>query len=164
MSNIKLALDWLIPLLETNRIPFQITGGFAAHLYGAARPVNDIDIDLPTADLNHLLPEVTPYITYPAQRHRDTTWDLYVCTLDYNGQLIDLTGASDAFIKNKDTGCWDALEMNFNRVVWVNAHGHTLPIQNPVDLIAYKRKIKYDEEKHLEDVAAITRYLTDGRC
>lgn len=164
MPDITNTLDWIIPLLKKRKIPFQITGGFAAHLYGATRSVNDIDIDLPTSHLDELLPELKPYITCPAQRHTDSTWNLYVCTLDYNGQLIDLTGASDAFIKNKDTGCWDALEMNFNSVVWVNAHDHTLPIQNPVDLIAYKRKIKYDEEKHLEDVAAITRYLTDGGC
>lgn len=158
MPDIKRTLDWIIPLLKNRHIPFQITGGFAAHLYGAARPINDIDIDLPTPYLDLLIPELEPYITHPAQRHRDATWDLYVCTLDYNGQLIDLTGASDAFIKNKDTGCWDALEMNFDTVVWCNAFGHSLPLQNPADLIAYKLKIKYDEAKHLDDAAAVQRY------
>lgn len=162
MPDIKSALDWIIPLLKNREIPFQITGGFAAHLYGAARPVNDIDIDLPTSHLNLLLPDLSSYVANPAQRHKDATWDLYVCTLDFNGQLIDLTGASDAFIKNKDTGRWDALEMNFDTVVWRDAFGHSLPLQNQTDLIAYKLKIKYDEEKHLDDVAAVRRYISNN--
>jgi hypothetical protein len=159
MQDIKRALDWIIPLLKKKGISFQITGGFAAYLYGATRQVNDIDIDLPTSNLDSLLPEVESYITSPPQRHSDTTWDLYVCTLNYHGQLIDLTGASDAFIHNKDTGRWDALEMNFGLVVWRDALGHSLPVQNPNDLIAYKLKIKYDEEKHLEDVVAVRQFL-----
>jgi hypothetical protein len=100
-----------------------------------------------------------PYIDYPAQRHKDTTWDLYVCTLSYHGQLVDLTGDKEAFIYNKDSGNWDPLEMNFNEVVWVNVFGHTLPVQNPIDLIGYKLKIKYDEDKHLDDVEAVRRYI-----
>lgn len=158
MTDLKRTLDWIVPLLKGKAIPFQITGGFAAHLYGATRTINDIDIDLPTAHLNLLRTEIEPYILHPAQRHRDTTWDLYVCTLDYNGQLIDLTGATDAFINNKNTGCWDTLEMNFDSVVWREAFGHSLPLQNPADLIAYKLKIRYDEEKHLEDVAAVRQH------
>jgi hypothetical protein len=55
MSAIKRALDWVIPILKEQKAPFHITGGFAAHLYGATRVVNDIDIDLPTSHLNQLL-------------------------------------------------------------------------------------------------------------
>ena len=164
MKRIQRALDWIVPLLQSRGVPFHITGGFAAHLYGARREVNDIDIDLPTTSLQSLLPELTAYVEFPAQRHKDTTWDLYVCTLDYDGQLIDLTGDSEAFIHSKTSGAWEPLEINLHDVRWIDAFGHTLPVQNPTDLICYKRKIAYDEEKHLEDVKAVQQYVAGGNA
>ena len=163
MSKIKLALDWIIPLLKSKEIPFHITGGFAAHLYGASRAVNDIDIDLPTSCLDSLLPELNPNYDTPVQRYRDTTWDLYLCTLNYHGQLIDLTGDSEPYIRNKSTGNWDAMDMNFDQVVWTEGFGHMLPLQNPNDLISYKLKIEYDEAKHLDDVEAVRRYVRENK-
>lgn len=160
MSDVKRALDWIVPLLQEREIPFHVTGGFAAHLYGATRAVNDIDIDIPTTQLDILARELTPFIEYPPQRHTDSTWNLYVCTLNYHGQLVDLTGDTDAYVKNKDTGLWDHLEIDFSSVVWKDAFGFTLPLQNPRHLIEYKRKIKYDEEKHLGDIAAVCDYLS----
>lgn len=162
MGYLKQALDWIVPVLKEKKIPFHITGGFAAHLYGATRSVNDIDIDLPTEHLENLLPELQPFIEYPAQRHTDSTWNLYGCTLNYHGQLIDLTGDREAYINNKNTGQWEPLEINFAKVVWVNALGHDLPIQNPEHLVEYKLKIKYDEEKHLADVAAVRKYMSES--
>lgn len=156
---IQVALDWIIPILKKEGVPFHITGGFAAHLYGAQREINDIDIDLPTHHLLRLLPQFSQFISYPAQRYVDSTWDLFVCTLDYHGQLIDLTGDEEAFVINKGTGVRDPLIINFNNVVEVKAFGHILPLQNPTDLITYKSKIKYDEQKHLDDIRAIERYL-----
>lgn len=55
-NQIHAALDWLIPILTHSRAPFQITGGLAAHLYGATRPINDIDIDIPVSFLEVLAP------------------------------------------------------------------------------------------------------------
>lgn len=163
VNRVKRALDWIIPLLKSKEIPFHITGGFAAHLYGADRAVNDIDIDLPTACLNALLPEVAPYVESPAQRYRDSTWDLYVCTLNYHGQIIDLTGDSEAFIRDKTTGNWDLLRSDFHDVVLVEACGHLLPLQNPQDLMSYKRKIGYEESKHMEDAEVVQRYLLNSQ-
>jgi len=163
MGDLRSALDWLIPLLKERSIPFHITGGFAAHLYGANRSVNDIDIDLPTPALISLKSAIDPYIQDPPQRYKDATWDIYVCTLNYQGQLIDLTGDSEAYISNKHTGGWDPLTINFDKVIWVNAFGHRLPLQNPDDLLSYKLKIKYDELKHLADVEAIRLYIHNKR-
>lgn len=156
---IQKALDWIIPLLNSKGIPFHITGGFSAHLYGATRPINDIDIDLPTAALNALIPEVSKYLDFGPKRHVDSSWDLYVATLNYNDQLIDLTGAEDAYIFNKSSGSREPIIINFNDVVWVSAFNHRLPLQNPQDLMNYKLKLGYDEDKHLGDIAAIQQYL-----
>jgi len=159
MTPIERALNWILPILNNVEAPFHITGGLAAHLYGAKRPVNDIDIDLPSNFLDSISPELTKYTQFAPQRHRDTTWDLFVTTLDYEGQLIDLTGDMDAYVSNKLTGNWDPIAMNFDDVVWVAAFGHKLPLKNPKDLIDYKLKIKYDEQKHLADVDAIEGYI-----
>jgi hypothetical protein len=40
------ALRWIIGILDRHNIQYQITGGFAAKLYGSSREVNDIDIDI----------------------------------------------------------------------------------------------------------------------
>jgi hypothetical protein len=159
MIKIQNALDWIIPILQHKQVPFHITGGFAAHLYGATRPINDIDIDMPTACLDSVTPEVREFMDVAPQRHKDTTWDLYVATLNYQGQLIDLTGNTDAYVCNKTSGAWDSLEMNFNEINWIEAYGHQLPVQNTRDLISYKLKIAYDEAKHAGDVEAIRRSI-----
>lgn len=41
------ALKWIIKILNSKNIPYQISGGFAAKMYGSIRPLNDIDIDIP---------------------------------------------------------------------------------------------------------------------
>jgi hypothetical protein len=159
-TQIRDALDWLIPILTRTSTPFQITGGLAAHIYGATRTINDIDIDVPMSFLEVLSPQLAPFMEVPPQRGRDSTWDVYLTVLNYEGQIIDLTGDQEAFVHNKDTNEWDPLEMNFDTVIWLEAFGHRLPVQNPSDLIAYKRKVRWDEEKHVSDIEAVQRYIT----
>src|SRR5678815_3654346 len=103
MDRIADALRWLLPLLDRLGARYHVTGGFAAHLYGARRPVNDIDIDLPRAAIDRLAPDVAEYITFGPARYRDSTWDIYLLTLRYNGQDIDLTAVEDASLANKFT-------------------------------------------------------------
>ena len=96
MDKLKDTLDWILPLLKSRGISFQLTGGFAAHLYGARRDVNDIDIDLPLSALTPLMKEIHSHIEMPLQRYRDSTWDIMGTTLNFEGQLIELTAAEGA--------------------------------------------------------------------
>jgi hypothetical protein len=155
MDRLAEALRWLLLLLNEHGGLYHITGGFAAHLYGSKRPVNDIDIDLPRATLAKLAPQVAEFAIYGPGRYRDTTWDIYLMTLKRHGQVIDLTAIEDARLANKETGEWDALVMHLDDVEMVPYAGLLLPVQNRRDLISYKSKIAYDEHKHLEDVAAV---------
>lgn len=47
MRDTKAALAWITGILKSSQVPFQISGGLAANVYGATRELADIDIDLP---------------------------------------------------------------------------------------------------------------------
>ena len=50
MRNAKTAFLWIIRILKKHRVPYQVTGGLAAKIYGAKRKLNDIDIDISKKD------------------------------------------------------------------------------------------------------------------
>lgn len=163
MDRLVKALRWLIPLLEARGGRYQISGGFAAHLYGGRRPVNDIDVDVPRDVLDQLVPLVADYTTYGPGPYSDSTWDIpYLVGLKYGDQEIDLTAADGARISNKSTCGWDPLVMRLDAVERVEYGGLTLRVQNREDLIAYKSKIKYGEHNHLADIEDIRRAASGG--
>ena len=43
-------LRWIVEILNRNHIPYQLVGGLAAKIYGSARDINDIDIDILSLD------------------------------------------------------------------------------------------------------------------
>jgi len=159
VERLAVALDFIIPLLKAGAVPYQITGGFAVYLYGGTREVNDIDIDLPRAGLNTILPKLRPFIDSGPERYRDSTWDIELVTLTFQGQVIDLTVAEDAYIMNQRTGAREPLRMNFESVRKVFAFGRTLAVQAPEDLIEYKSKIVHEEAKHANDVSVVRHFL-----
>src|SRR3990167_1552031 len=77
------ALKWIIGVLEDNKITYQITGGFAAHIYGSTREVNDIDIDISEGSFQIILEDVRSKIVYGPCRYQDAKWDLQLMTLNY---------------------------------------------------------------------------------
>ena len=61
------ALRWIVRILQEGNIPFQITGGFAARMYGSMRALADIDIDVAGNRLNELAELVKEYSKYGLQ-------------------------------------------------------------------------------------------------
>ena len=50
--NIPETLTWLIAVFNQYNVKYQLSGGCAAHIYGASRMINDIDIDILNESLN----------------------------------------------------------------------------------------------------------------
>ena len=79
MKDTKKALHWIVKLLTTNEIPFQILGGFAARAYGARRELADIDIEVPSVSFRKLCDLVKEHITQGPMIYKDDImeWDQY---------------------------------------------------------------------------------------
>lgn len=155
MDKIAHGLKWITDILKKHAIPFQITGGLAAHAYGATRPIHDIDIDIPEDRFQEIIEEVKPYITEGPTRFVNNAWDIYVMTLDYNGQEIDIGGAYTTRIKDEKTSIWHDVKTDFATVETRNLFNTDVPIINKHDLIEYKSWLALPNDHQEQDVREI---------
>jgi hypothetical protein len=151
-ENLKTALIWIVGILSKNRIPFYVSGGLAAMVYGSKRPVYDIDIEISDLDFDKLFLLVKNYAVYGPQRYRDDNFDILLITLEHDEQKIDISGNESDKIYNNKKGEWEAGGAISN-IVEKEIFGLKIPIISRQDLVAYKRKIGRPSD--LEDVAAI---------
>lgn len=152
------ALKWITGILAENNIPYKIGGGFAAHVYGSTRPVNDIDISLSGKYFPIIVPLVKDYITAGPKHYLNEKWDCTTLSLNYNGQEIDMTDVDTLKMSNlektkwiqvKDIRLYDAIPTEINCI--------KVSIMDPRDLIAYKKEL--DGEHQLVDIKAVREYL-----
>src|SRR5665811_259828 len=128
MRNTKEALIWITDILKNHNIPFQITGGLAAKVYGATRTLADIDIDIPEDKFDPVKNEVLEFITYGPADFKSDKWDLLLMTLNYQGQEIDLSGAYKTKIFNQKSGTWENLFEDLSSAVIKEVYGIQLPV------------------------------------
>ena len=160
-DTLEAALKWIVGILETHRVPFQITGGFAAHIYGSGRPVNDIDIDVPDDKMELLLPDIAPYVTSGPARYVDERWDTKLITVVYHGQDLDICGADTMRIFDDATRRWFDMPSHLDTARPQEVFGIRVPVIDPAELVAYKRLLIGDHQK--VDIAAVQRYLAKNR-
>ena len=153
------ALHWIVGILNKNNIPYRIGGGFAAHIYGAERPVNDIDITLPGKYFKIIIPEVTEYITAELKHYSDEKWDCDGLSLNYHGQEIDITDIDTLRMSNKEQTKWFQTKDEFRMFpsLLINVDGINVSFIDPRDLVAYKKH--RDGDCHLIDIAAVKKYI-----
>ncbi|OGK51808.1 hypothetical protein A3B02_01870 [Candidatus Roizmanbacteria bacterium RIFCSPLOWO2_01_FULL_42_14] len=151
------ALKWIIGVLEDNKITYQITGGFAAHIYGSTREVNDIDIDISEGSFQIILEDVRSKIVYGPCRYQDAKWDLQLMTLNYNGQEIDIGGAFETKIFDSINQTWVPFPGDFSKRRHMLFAGTDIYVVDPQSLIEYKSLLDGKHQK--EDIAAIKKYL-----
>lgn len=153
------ALKWMVEILERKNILYQISGGFAAKIYGSTRPVNDIDFDIPEDRFKDVEKEVEPYIIKGPKQMNDGKWDLKIITLNYHGQEIDIGGAYEAKVSNKERTKWIPIPVDFSKVHKKEVEGIIISVVSPEDLISYKQFL--DGEHQVIDIEAAKNYLRD---
>jgi len=142
MRNTQAALVWITQILERFGIPYQIAGGLAANAYGVKRELADIDIDIPQKDFDKILNSVKETILFGPAHYKDEHWDLYMLTLCYQEQEIDITSADNIKIFNPLTGVWETLDTDFSKSTFKEVMGVWVPVIPKEDLLYYKRILK----------------------
>lgn len=147
------ALRWAVELLRKLNVPFQITGGLAARVYGCPRQLYDIDFSIPEEDFPVVEASVRPYVIWGPAHYQDDHWELLLMTVRYAEQEIDFGGAFQTRIFDPRKGVWVPFAENFSTAERRIVFGVEVPVICKEDLIAYKRILNRDVDR--EDVAAL---------
>lgn len=143
----KKALIWITEILNKYNIPFQISGGLSAKVYGSPRPLNDIDIDIPEYGFEKIADEVREYTIFGPEHYVDKKWDLLLITLNYFGQEIDIGGSENLKIFDEKSNKWLSFPTDFNKVVYTLISGVKVPVIPKQDLIEYKSYLNGNHQK-----------------
>ncbi len=146
-KNTEGAFIWIVGILQKHKIPFQISGGFAAKQYGADRDINDIDIGIHDNDFQKILPEIREHLIYGPEHYHDDTWDLQLMTLKYENQKIDIAGRDGIQFFDKTTNMWVPGHRDLTRCEYKNIYGIMVPVIPKDSLIEYKKKIMREVDK-----------------
>lgn len=156
------ALKWIVGILNKLEVPYRIGGGFAAHVYGAKRPINDIDISLPGKFFAAIVPEVKGYVTAGPKHYSNEKWDCDTLSLNYHGQEIDMTDIDTLRMSNKAKTEWFQTKDRYRQFpnVVANVEGIDVSLIDPRDLAAYKKELADADHQHqLVDIAAAEEYI-----
>jgi hypothetical protein len=150
------ALRWIIGILHRRAIEYQMTGGFAAKLYGSPRELNDIDVDICERDFKTILPDISDYVIDGPAHYNDGKWDGEFITINYRGQRIDIGGIDSLRITNKKRTEWIPYQRSYFDTLQIEVHGMMLKVLSPRKLIEYKKEL--DGKDQLIDIRAVEKY------
>ncbi|EOX4464617.1 MazG-related protein [Vibrio alginolyticus] len=153
-KKVKVALNWLKGLLESENIEYQIVGGLAATIHGGNREVADIDLYIENSDANKILALVSQYISKPLNHYSECGWDLEYFQLIYRDQKIEIGLAQHTKIQPSVDGSWHQLEIDFSKSVTKAYQGIELQVIPVHTLVEYKRIL--GREVDLIDVQQLT--------
>lgn len=154
MRNTKKAFIWITNILENKGIKYKISGGFSARLYGVNRELADIDIEIKNKDMISILQDVKPYLIFEPGRYVDEHWDLYLLTLNYEGQEIDIAEV-EAKIFNYQNQKWEDKNivekwMDSDNFEIKEVFGKKVLVESVKCLLEYKSKLL--REVDIEDI------------
>jgi hypothetical protein len=118
-----------------------VVGGLAARVYGATRPLVDIDPYVPTARLPEIAAAASDpavHLVRPPTPYQDAAWDLRFLALDHAAQRIELGGADEARYFARRASCWPDAAMDFARSGRRPVLGRLVPVMPRTELVAYK--------------------------
>ncbi|RCW19751.1 hypothetical protein DET53_11614 [Vibrio parahaemolyticus] len=138
-EKVKVALNWLKGVLDSESIEYQIVGGLAATIYGGSREIADIDLYIHNSDANKILARVAPYISKPLTHYSEYGWDLEYFQLVYRNQKIEIGLAQNTKIQSSVDGSWHQLEVDCSKSVVKSYQGIELRVIPVHQLVEYKR-------------------------
>lgn len=153
---IEVAFHWVVDRLEAHKIPYIVNGGLAARVYGAKRPVRNIDIDLPFDRARDLFEDLRAHLAHKPQVVRDAFWDLPYYRMTYKGQRIDLGDSNqvDADTPAITAAKEQAARHATNEIVTI--FGRFVPVVSKEELCHYKKKRGRPEDlQDLADMGAV---------
>ena len=151
----KEALVWIIRILRKKKIPYQITGGLAARLYGSTRPLADIDIEIHDKDIKKIFPHVKDYVVNGPLHYVDHQFDIYGVFLKYKGQSIDICGTDTQKVFNKPKNKKTSKIINLKKAIRKKVYGLSVKLVPLKDLIDYKKRLA--RKVDLEDIKQLTK-------
>ena len=148
------AFEWLISVLKKHKVPYQFSGGFAAKIYGAKRSLVDIDVDIPEDAFATLVKDVQPYLLYGPKMWRGEGFKVYLMTLNFKGQPIDIGGAYKTQIWHRKKKTWIPLATNLNEYCWKKVLNLRIKVIPKDELVKYKSMLnRRVDKKDLRDIA-----------
>lgn len=141
IRNTKKAFKWIVKILQKHKITFEVRGGFAARAYGSGRELADIDIQVKNIKTETFVSKVKNFIIWGPKRYKDNNWDLFLLTLKYKGQVIDISGLGSTKIFNKAEKKWEPLAFDPFFSIQKEIYGIKVPIISLRRLINYKKKL-----------------------
>lgn len=137
----KEALGWIVAVLREHKIPFQISGGFAARIYGAQRFLHDIDIDVPEKYLPFLAILLKNHLIHGLQKYHDHEFIAMFLTLRYKGQIIEISGCKTGKLFNKKERKWKSYCPRLAQAQKKKIFNMIVPVIKESLLIHYKKEI-----------------------
>jgi hypothetical protein len=147
------AFKWIVAILRKNKIPFQVTAGLAAKVYGSERPLFDIDLDVPEGRFQDIVRHVNRYIVYGPKQHVSSHFSLKLVTVKYRNQFIDIGGAYEPRIRHTSEDEWHKCPTNFANAKKLSVMGRIVPVVSREELVHYKGVV--GRKVDLEDIQAI---------
>ena len=138
---IKEAFKWIVQILEKHDVPFQISGGLAARIYGSKRKLNDIDIEVPNSRIKDILPEVNEHIIFGPKRYVGEGFDVFTLELRYKKEVIDITGCDSGKLFDPKKKRRTKDKVNLSKAIKKRVFGILVPVVSKKNLIKYKKKL-----------------------
>lgn len=151
----KQALRWILQLLQQQQVPYMLCGGLAAVVYGATRPVHDIDLFVADTHFLQVAEAGTTYISKPPRRYCEEAegWDLEYLQFLYAGTKIEVGNIDKTKIYDIQAGQWVCLQADLAERRSATVWDTEVCVMPKAALVAYKQQLGRPVD--LQDIAEI---------
>ena len=122
-------------------MPIQLTGGVAAFMYGAKRPLYDVDFTVFDADLERCSLLCLPYSSCAVTAFEDEFWRFRQFSCVVNGWNVDVAGHS-AQLFSAQHRRWVDWTSDLSRPCLKSCWGELLPLEPLDQLIEWKSQLR----------------------